>query len=92
MSTLKELEHYYNSIIPAAVTLNSQFIFSKGEFNSNWAILEARKRLEAACQENNLNLALIRDGNDVVMTIKTQENELVLQLIMNFENYESEEE
>ena len=92
MSTEQELENYYNSIIPAAVTLNSQFIFSRGNFEGNWAIKEARKRLEDTCKENNLKLALIPDGTDIVMVIKTQEGELVLQLIMNFENYESEEE
>ena len=91
MSTERELKEKYDAIINSAVTLNSQWIFNRGNFN-NWALIKARENLRTICKENNLDMILIPDGEDTVLVIKVADTrELVLQIIMNLMTFESEE-
>ena len=90
MSTEEQLEKFYNSVINAAVALNSQWLFNHGNFN-NWSLIEARERLRDICNANSLSMVIIPDGDDAVLVIKTEEKELVLQIVMNKMTYLDDE-
>lgn len=86
MSTEEQLEKFYHSVIAAAVTLNSQYIFNQGNFN-NQSLIEARERLRGVCNTNSLSMVIIPDGMDAVLEIRTEEKELVLRIVMNVETF-----
>jgi hypothetical protein len=90
MSTEEQLEKFYNTVINAAVALNSQWLFNHGNFN-NQSLIEARERLRGICNANSLSMVIIPDGDDAVLVIKTEEKELVLQIVMNKMTYLDDE-
>lgn len=90
MSTQEELENYYQKIIKQAVSLNTNYLFARGNFR-NETLKFVKKELQDECKKLNLIMSLIPDGEDTILSIETKEKELVLQIILNIQTYEDEE-
>lgn len=86
---LEFLEKAYNMTINAAVALNSQWIFCRGDMQIP-IFQESLKRLKRICEALNLTLDIIRDGEDAILFIKTSSQTLVLQITMNLITFEDE--
>ena len=74
MSIQEELENYYQKIIKQAVSLNTNYLFARGNFR-NETLKFVKKELQDECKKLNLVMSLVPDGEDTVLSIETKERE-----------------